>query len=71
MLDVTRGDGLGREDTRDVRVVEVIFVTYLRGVGRPDDPCRVVHRFYSKNGELLAEFDPCADGRPDVGGAVP
>lgn len=40
-----------------VELVEVIHVEAARGEGTEDDPARIVHQYWSKNGELLAEKD--------------
>ena len=43
------------------RVIEVIetFMT-RRGRGSNDDPSRLIRQYFSKDGELMAEVDPCA-----------
>lgn len=40
-----------------VELVEVIHVEATRGRGTEVDPVRVVHQYWSKIGELLAEKD--------------
>ena len=42
----------------EVKVVEVIQVTCVRGVGTEEDPVRIVHQYWDlKGGKLLAEYD--------------
>ncbi|MFQ6578627.1 MULTISPECIES: hypothetical protein [Enterococcus] len=40
-----------------VELVEVIHVETTRGKGTEDDPVRIVHQYWSKEGKLLAEQD--------------
>lgn len=40
-----------------VELVEVIHVEAVRGKGTVDDPARIVHQYWSKEGHLLAEKD--------------
>lgn len=40
-----------------VELVEVIHVEATRGKGTKDDPVRIVHQYWSKEGNLLAEQD--------------
>lgn len=43
-----------------VELIEVIRTELTsRGKGTEDDPCRRVTQYWSKEGELLAEVDPC------------
>lgn len=42
-----------------LRFVEVIELKVVRGNGTPDDLSRVVTQYWSKDGKLLAEHDPC------------
>jgi hypothetical protein len=43
-----------------VRVMEVVETTLTkRGKGVEDDPVRCVRQYWSREGELLAEVDPC------------
>ena len=44
------------------KLVEVIETEIVRGKGIDTDPCRAVVQYWSKDGELLAERDPCRDG---------
>lgn len=48
-----------------VQVVEVFYVFAQRGNGTPGDPHRNVHLYYSKQGDLLACYDPI-NGAPDA-----
>lgn len=47
-----------------VRIAEVIHVNAARGDGTPENPTRSVNVYYSKEGEMLACFDPL-NGPPD------
>lgn len=38
-----------------VELVEVIHVEDARGSGTEKDPVRIIHQYWSKKGELLAE----------------
>lgn len=40
-----------------VQLVEVIHVEATRGKGTGEDPVRIVHQYWSKDGNLLAEND--------------
>ncbi|MGM0239895.1 hypothetical protein [Enterococcus sp. AZ103] len=40
-----------------VKLVEVIHVEATRGKGTEEDPARIVHQYWSKEGVLLAEKD--------------
>jgi hypothetical protein len=58
MADVSEPISLQRNDS--VRVIQVVHVQTLRGLGTSaDDSVRTVHQFWSLDGRLLAEFDPC------------
>lgn len=46
------------------RVVELIFVPAMRGDGSPGNPERVINLYFSKEGELMACYDP-QNGPPD------
>ena len=46
--------------TDGARVVEVIETRSLRGEGTENDLCREVVQYWSFDGELLAENDPCS-----------
>lgn len=46
--------------TDSARVVPVIETRSLRGNGTEEDKCREVIQYWSLEGELLAESDPCA-----------
>jgi hypothetical protein len=41
------------------KVIQVIEAEDRRGNGMPDNPWRMVKQYFSLDGELLAEFDPC------------
>jgi hypothetical protein len=43
------------------RVVQVIETTLTRRGDGADTPIRIVHQYWSLEGELLAERDPCPD----------
>lgn len=38
-------------------LVEVIHVEAARGEGTEENPVRIVHQYWSKDGQLLAELD--------------
>lgn len=40
-----------------VELVEVIHVEAARGKGTEEDPARIVHQYWSRDGVLLAEKD--------------
>lgn len=44
-----------------VEMVNVVRVTFHRGVGTVEDMHRVVTAYYDPNGDLLAEVDPFLD----------
>ena len=47
--------------TDGARVIQVIETMALRGTGEDEnDMCREVTQYWSFDGELLAENDPCA-----------
>lgn len=46
------------------RVVELIFVPAMRGDGSEGDPERMINLYFSKEGELIACYDPLY-GPPD------
>lgn len=43
------------------RVEKVIMTQVSRGEGVQTDPCRTVTQVHYKNGEFIAESDPCLD----------
>ncbi|WP_373804517.1 hypothetical protein [Jeotgalibaca porci] len=45
------------ETPRKVELLEVIHTEAVRGKGTSENPVRVVHQYWSKDGELLAESD--------------
>lgn len=47
-------------------IIQIIAMTFSRGVGTPEDPRRDVLAYRKLNGELLVEMDPAAPG-PVVG----
>ena len=53
-------EGLILTTPRSVKIREVIEVEAVRGKGTEDERIRVVTQYYSRDGELLAENDPCA-----------
>lgn len=53
----TGGGSNGFDGVHGARVVEVIEVRANRGTGTVDDPVRAVCRYYSKDGDKLAEDD--------------
>lgn len=46
--------------TDSAQVIQVIETKSLRGEGTNEDMCRTVKQYWSFDGELLAENDPCA-----------
>lgn len=46
--------------TDSAQVIRVIETESLRGEGTNEDMCRIVKQYWSFDGELLAENDPCA-----------
>ena len=46
--------------TDSAQVIQVIETELLRGEGTNEDMCRIVKQYWSFDGELLAENDPCA-----------
>lgn len=52
------------EAPRVVEVVQVIHVQYLIGEGIEGDPARLVDRYYTLDGHLLAEQDTHRDRHP-------
>lgn len=49
----------GTRGTDSAEVIKVIRTTALRGTGTKDDMSRIVTQYWSLEGELLAEYDPC------------
>lgn len=47
--------------TDSARVIQVIETVSVRGKGTEEDMCRPVKQYWSFDGELLAENDPCAE----------
>lgn len=45
--------------TDSAQVIRVIETKSLRGEGTEKDMCRIVKQYWSFEGELLAENDPC------------
>ena len=45
------------ETPRKVELLEVIHTVALRGSGTSENPVRVVHQYWDKEGNLLAEKD--------------
>lgn len=46
--------------TDSAKVIKVIETQSLRGSGTKEDNCRVVTPYWDFDGNLLAEYDPCA-----------
>lgn len=46
------------------RIVELIFVPAMRGDGSKENPERIINLYFSKEGELMACYDPL-NGPPD------
>jgi len=42
------------------KIIEVILTEDFRGKGIEGDPCRLVPQWWSREGELLFEKDPCS-----------
>lgn len=42
---------------RRAELIEVIHTEATRGDGTEENPVRIVHQYWSKNGDLLAEKD--------------
>lgn len=64
-LSAERGEKRGEKvegirGTDSAEVIEVIKTTALRGTGTKEDMSRIVTQYWSFEGELLAEYDPCA-----------
>lgn len=45
------------ETPRSVELIEVIHTTATRGKGTNENPVRLVHQYWDKEGNLLAEKD--------------
>lgn len=43
------------------KIVELIETDELVGAGTEDNPSRRLQQLWSKDGRLIADFDPCAD----------
>lgn len=50
----------GPRGTDSARVIQVIETKALRGQGTNENKNRIVTQYWSLDGELLAENDPCA-----------
>ena len=46
-----------RETPRLAELIEVIHTVASRGNGTEESPIRIVHQYWSKDGDLLAEKD--------------
>jgi len=46
-----------RKTPRIAELIEVIHTVATRGAGTNENPVRLVHQYWSKEGELLAEKD--------------
>lgn len=51
-------DILRRERIDGVKVIEVVEVSFVRGKGTEDDVVRSCKQYWSKDGLILAEYDP-------------
>lgn len=40
------------------QIIELIYTTESRGSGTKEDRCRTVMQLYTKDGRLVAEYDP-------------
>lgn len=54
-------NGIVARGTDSAKVIQVIETISTRGKGTEENPCRIVHQYWSLEGELLAENDPCGD----------
>ena len=52
-------NGIVARGTDSAKVIQVIETVSSRGKGTEENPCRWVHQYWSLEGELLAENDPC------------
>lgn len=48
------------QENREVKVIECIHVTVVRGAGTASDIAREVEQWWTFDGRLIAEHDPCA-----------
>lgn len=42
------------------KIVELIYTVETRGLGKNGDPVRNVEQYWTKDGKLLFEKDPCS-----------
>ena len=54
-------NGIVARGIDSAKVIQVIETISARGKGTEEDPCRPVHKYWSLEGELLAENDPCEE----------
>lgn len=54
-------EGARPRGTDSARIITVIETTALRGCGTEEDPCRRVRQYWSLDGKLLGENDPCKE----------
>lgn len=54
-------NGIVARGTDSAKVIQVIETVSSRGKGTEENPCRWVHQYWSLEGELLAENDPCEE----------
>jgi hypothetical protein len=47
-----------RERIDNAKVIKIIEIELVRGVGTKEDVCRICKQYYSFEGKLLAEYDP-------------
>lgn len=53
--DIKRNNNTARpRGTDSAKVIQVIVTEALEGIGTDDDPCRIQRRYWSLDGELLA-----------------
>lgn len=41
------------------KIIELIYAEEKRGLGREDNPSRIVRQLWTKDGYLVGEADPC------------
>ena len=54
-------NGIVARGTDSAKVIQVIETVAMRGDGSPENMCRWVRQYWSLEGELLAENDPCEE----------
>ena len=43
---------------RNLKLIEIIFIEFVRGEGTEKDAVRTVEQYWTRDGELIAERDP-------------